>query len=194
MENNEEMYEQRPKKYRKKLRLKKTPLIIAIAVLTLFLGTSYAVLTIVLTGKEELSIVAGNLKIEYKDGDVINLANTYPMSDKKGMKMDVYEFSVKNTGDIDAKYTISLEKADVESPLDDSYIKYSLKRDNGDWSQADLLSNVNLILDSDIEIKPNETVNYQLKLWTDRYAGNEAQDKTFKARVVVNAVQSNTKP
>lgn len=192
MKKSDEMYEERPIKYRKKLRLKKIPLIIAIMIVTLFFGASYAVLTVVLTGKEELNIVAGTLKIDYKDGNVINLDNTYPISDKKGMRTSVYEFSVENTGNIDAKYTVSLEKDEtIENPLDDNYVKYSLKKDNGEWSDADLLSNVNLVLDSDIEIKPKEKVVYRLRVWTDRDAGNEAQDKIFKARVVVDAIQSN---
>jgi len=92
------------KKYNQKL-------IVAIITVTLvlILGTSYAFFTLTLKAEKELSVTTGIFKIDYKDQNIILLENAYPMNDTKGMSLSPYEFSIENTGDINALYDISLE-------------------------------------------------------------------------------------
>jgi len=161
---------------------------IIIVALVLILGTSYAFFVFTLKAEKELSVVTGTFKIDYKDQNRIELENAYPMKDEKGMSLTPYEFSVENTGDLKALYDISLETTE-SSNLDYRWLKYSLKKNDGEWSSPKKLTN--LKLEEGFELDPTAKDTYQLKLWIDEGVGNEAQGKVFIAKVIVSSVQSN---
>jgi len=171
------------KKYNQKL-------IVAIITVTLvlILGTSYAFFAFTLKAEKELSVVTGTFKIDYKDQNKIELENAYPMKDAKGMSLTPYEFTIENTGDLKALYDISLEIAE-NSNLDYNCLKYSIKRNDEEWSSPKRLTS--LKLEEGIELDPTGKDHYQLRLWIDENVGNEAQGKTFIAKVIVNSVQRN---
>ncbi len=150
-------------------------------------GVSYAFLSQVLKGTKQNEVVAGTLAIEYKDKKTISLDNIYPMSDERGMMLDSYQFSVENTGDVKALYDISLEED--QSTMNHSFLKYSLKRNNEEWSEPKVLDS--LKLREQIELEVGSKDSYELKMWMDEKVGNEGQNKVFKARVVISSVQSN---
>jgi len=159
-----------------------------VALLFLF-GTSYAMLNSTSTGKKEVSITSGSLQTNFKDGTVVELVNAYPISDAEGMKEKAYEFSVENTGNIQASYTIYLEEG-VNNNLGKENIKYSLQVDKGAWSSPFLLSTLDgITLKNEITIMPGERHIYRLKLWMSEDGNNDAQGKEYKARITVRATQ-----
>ena len=102
-----------PKKIVKVTRLKKKyAIILVIALLGVFmvtLGASYAFFTNSVSGKDYI-VYTGTLEIGYeKKTSVINLENTYPMSNSEGLQTTPYSFNVKNNGSIKAKYQVRLE-------------------------------------------------------------------------------------
>ena len=98
--------------------------VIAVSIISL-IGTSYALLTMNLEGEKEISLTAGILKVDFSEGDNINLENMAPISDSKGLKTTPYTFTITNTGNIDAYYHISLEE-NINNTLDNRYIKMKM--------------------------------------------------------------------
>ena len=69
---------------------------IVISIVALF-GASYALLTMTLEGDKKITLTAGILKVDFTDGNYINLENQAPVSDAKGQKLTPYTFSITNT-------------------------------------------------------------------------------------------------
>ena len=163
-----------------------------IGFLTLFLlcltiGTSYAFLTQVITGTKVLSIVSGTFKIDFNDGNEINIENAQPITNEEGLNTDGYTFTITNNGSIDAKYKVTLEEKE-NNTLNKEYIRYSYKKKNGTYTTPKLLSE-GLEIISNEELNSGASEEYTLKLWMDYDTPNEGQNKTFKARIVVDSTQ-----
>ncbi len=173
-----------------------TKIVILVAVLLIsVIGTSYAFFHFSVDSKKETEIVAGTFKVEFEEGKEIHMSNLAPMSDSEGMGTDGYHFTIRNTGDIDARYNLSLEEMGVnEKTLDRKYIRYSMKLGDGNWTEARYLSD-SLLLDSGSlsAESGNDNIEYELKMWLAEDADNSVQGKTFAARIVVSAVQDNSK-
>jgi hypothetical protein len=172
-------------------KIKKQIVIFALfAVISLFtiVGVTYAWLTTTVNGTKTNSIVAGTFKIDFTDGNTINLTNSEPLSNTAGMATTSYDFSVTNSGNVKAKYQISLEEN--SSTIDKKYIMYSIKEGSGSWSSpASLENGLNLL--NNIAIDMGVTNTYSLKMWLSEDAPNSEQNKSFEARIVVSAIQSN---
>ena len=186
----------------KKWRLKKkyallTIILSAVVLFTLVLGMSYAFFTTRVTSKE-LVIYTGSLRVEFNNnGNGINLNGTKPMTNTEGLSTDGYAFNIKNTGTIKARYQVRIElENDNEIPLE--YIKMSYmqtKQENNvtDEPASDpiLLSNLNksLVFIQNEKIDPLKEDSFNLKLWLDISTPNDMQGKTFKAKIIVDAIQ-----
>ena len=72
-------------------------IVISISLIAL-IGTSYALLTMTIEGDKKISLTAGILKVDFTEGDNINLDNTAPLTDKQGLKTTPYTFTITNTG------------------------------------------------------------------------------------------------
>ena len=176
------------KKYNKKEYTKIA--FLGILLFTIICGTSYAFLSQVITSKKTVEVTAGTFVINFKEKNTINLKNAVPMTDQEGMNTESYVFSVNNTGSLDAKYDISLEE-NSNNTLDRKYVKYSIKEGDGEWSSPTLLS-TGLNLKTGRSLGSGATDSYEIKIWLDESATNEVQGKTYGAKVVVNAVQTNS--
>ena len=176
------------KKYNKKEYTKIA--FLGIFLLAIVCGTSYAFLSQVITSKKNVEVTAGTFVINFKEKNTIDLKNAVPMTDQEGMNTESYVFSVNNTGSLDAKYDISLEE-NSNNTLDRKYVKYSIKEGDGEWSSPALLS-TGLNLKTGRSLGSGATDSYEIKIWLDETATNEVQGKTYGAKVVINAVQTNS--
>ena len=102
---------------------------IAISIIAL-VGASYALLTMTIEGDKKITLTAGILKVDFDEGDNINLNEIAPMTDSQGLNTTPYTFTITNTGNINAYYHVSLEE-DSNNTLDSSYLKMRLVGDNG---------------------------------------------------------------
>ena len=174
--------------------------IITMGVMTLLITTvlsvSYGFLRVEKEGKKH-KVVAGVFNVEFKDGETIELNNTYPMTKEEGMNTKAYTFTIENKGNVDAKYTVKLEDdktIDYKKRLNEDQIKYSIKVGEEGWSDAKLLSDTNSILVDNKELKESSPkVECSLKIWIDEKVGNEGQDKSYSGKIVVEAIQGNIK-
>ena len=114
------------------------PFFLCVSFLLLFLivaGLSYAFLSLTLFGEKKLNVIAGTLAVDFKEGNNgITLENIIPTADEEGMKMEPYEFSIENTGTIEAKYDLLIEEDHNEQSLRYECLKFSLKKNDEEWT------------------------------------------------------------
>ena len=163
--------------------------ILAVFLLVLTIGGSYALFQTTIKGTKQTEIVAGTLKVDYTDKNSITLNNASPLTDSEGLKQEPYTFTIKNIGTLNGKYTIYLEEKEGNT-LDKSNIKYSIKEGDGDWSSPVLLSS-GLTLKENRILEKEKEATYQIKMWLKEDAPNEVQGQTYSAKVVVDVVQTN---
>lgn len=165
-------------------------ILILISIITL-IGSSYALLTKSFKG-DKLSMQVGTLKVDFTEGNSINLNNTIPMSDTDGLATTPYTFTITNSGTIDAYYTVSNEE-DSSNTLDTSYLKMKITSDDGYDSGIVTLKSLGSktyrIVD-ERSLKTNKAVTYKLYLWVSSEASNDIQDKTYKSKIVVNSTSN----
>ncbi len=126
-------------------------MIIAIMlVITVFIGSSYSLWKVTDTQTTANVIKTGCFEISFQEESAsINLTNTYPMPDAKGLKTVPYIFTLTNTCDIDANYTVYLnvlsdKTREGSTPLADTYIKYSLAEEKASLAVANSLESAKL--------------------------------------------------
>ena len=161
---------------------------IVISVIAL-IGASYALLTMTIEGDKKVSLTAGILKVDFAEGNNINLDNVAPMTDAQGQKTTPYTFTITNTGNINAYYHVSLEE-DVNNTLPNSYLKMRLTGDNGYDSGVVKVSGYgtgSFDITSEATLKPSDKVTYQLWMWLDYNADNSAQGKLYQSKIVVTS-------
>ena len=181
-----------------------------IGLFLLVFGLSYALFTVTLNGTKKVKVKTGKLELQLLDSNnnpiyitdqnnttsyEINLDNQVPVDDETGLSTQAFEFKLKNSGNVKAKYTIYLDDVALEegeSRIDDQYVKYSLTK-NGTESTPALLSTTvtenERQLDKGTIETDNTTNEYTLKIWIAEDATNEAMDKVFNATLRVEGTQ-----
>ena len=101
------------KKYGKAIK----PILLMLVLLIITVGVSYSFLVLSTNGKKNVTVTAGNFTIAFKDGNSIKIDNAIPLTDTEGLRTNGYSFSVQNTGDINARYSISLEENEVTKSM-----------------------------------------------------------------------------
>ncbi len=173
---------------------RKRNLIIMIVVLTLVIAISTIGITYAyfIVNKEQTTpqtITSGTFEITFNGTNQIYLENTYPMSDSSGQNTDPYTFTIKNTGDYDACYQVSLRNDAEGDPdaLTESQLKYSID------SNSHILTDFNNNSAFFGTLKPNATKTYTLRVWINE---NEtlatAGYKYFWASIIVDASNCNS--
>ena len=156
-------------------------------------GSSYAYFVTTVKGKE-MVIYTGTLAVNYaKKTDVINNLTAYPMSDTEGLATTAHEFTVTNNGNIDARYRVRLETdSAVTNMIDLRYVKISYQVDGNGYSTPMLLSDLggSLVFIKNNVLTHSSSNTIGIKLWIDLNAGNDIQNKEFKARIVVDSIQN----
>ena len=171
----------------KKKQIIVTALLIAVCLVTL-IGSSYALFTKTLSSTKKISVQAGTLKVDFAEGNRINLSNVAPMSDSDGMNTTPYTFTITNSGSVAAYYTIRNEE-DSSNTLNNKYIKYRLISDNYDSGikTLDTIGSGYYMLSSENTLAVGKSITYKLYLWLSSEANNDAQNKTYQSKIVVQS-------
>ena len=166
-------------------------IILILISLIALVGSSYALLTKSFKSKK-LSMEVGTLKIDFAEGNAINMVNAAPMTDSDGMKTTPYTFTITNGGDINAYYTVSNEE-ELANTLDTSYLRMKLTGsdgyDSGIKTVKELGTETYKLID-DTLLETGKSVTYELRMWISQDAGNDIQDKTYKSKIVVNSTSN----
>ena len=166
-------------------------IILILISLIALVGSSYALLTKSFKSKK-LSMEVGTLKIDFAEGNAINMANAAPMTDSDGLKSTPYTFTITNSGPIDAYYTVSNEE-ELANTLDTSYLRMKLTGadgyDSGIKTVKELGTETYKLID-DTLLETGKSVTYELRMWISQDAGNNIQDKVYKSKIVVNGTSN----
>ncbi len=186
------------------------------------IGVTYAWLTQTIDKTKTNVIKAGTLELTYKnesEGIYLSGEKAQPVSDEEGKKYTPYKFTLKNTGDFKADYTIYLddtttykdgeEEITIEKDkfMKNAFIKYRLLSSNTYTTDTkpDGTSNIETLqLLSNLEESPNrvleegnlasgESKDYELTLWISSEADNSVVGTVFAGKIRVEATQSEGK-
>ena len=186
------------------MKRKKVLMIIGIFIVAcVIIGVSYAYWLFTRNQTTMNKLLVGCLTLSLSDEqNDINLQKTYPISDEEGAKLVPYSFTITNTCDLFADYTINLEILG-ESTLDSKYIRVMLNNEavqnlNEYESTTTSIANSK---DSKVLAKGSlgsgDSVDYTLRLWLDGETGpydTEAMNKTLATKIVVGAVVGSYSP
>ena len=197
-------------------------LIIAGVLLIAVIGVTYAWLTQTIDKTKTNVIKAGTLELTYKnesEGIYLSGEKAQPVSDEEGKKYTPYKFTLKNTGDFKADYTIYLddtttykdgeEEITIEKDkfMKNAFVKYRLLSSNtyttdtkpegtSNIETLQLLSNLeespNRVLEEGI-LAAGESKDYELTLWISSEADNSVVGTTFAGKIRIEAIQSEGK-
>ena len=163
-------------------------LIVLVSVIAL-IGTTYAFLTMTIEGDKTITLRAGVFKVDFTEGDSINLNNAAPVSDSKGQSQTPYTFTITNEGNLTAYYHVLMEE-DSANTLANSYLKMRITGSNGYDSGVVKVSDYGtgtFEIISENELAVDASVTYSLWMWLDENADNSAQGKTYKSKIVVES-------
>ena len=184
---------------------KKKVLIIVISIVLILsiIGISYAVWTLNLSQKGFNKIAGSCFSLSLtNEKNNINLVNAYPITNEEGKKLTPYSFTITNTCDLFASYTVNLEILE-NNTLPIKYISSMINNESViKLSELeDAKPTINGSVTSKILAKGSlgsgDSVDYNLRLWMSEDVTPEdtdAMNKNFKSKVVVTASVSNYSP
>ena len=186
--------------------MKKKTILIGIGLLMVIcitIGVSYAYwrLTLSQTGTNRITSSCLELQLT-KEENAINLDDAYPLTDEEGRQTTPYSFTVENTCDLFASYTITLEVT-KESTLNSSYVA-SMLNTNAIQTLNELeqttVSDSNLYKEAYIlgtgSLGNGDSEDYTLRIWLDEdvTVDDDAMNKLFQAKIVITATPSTYSP
>ena len=163
------------------------------AVLFLFVGSSYALLTNFDKTDEVVTITTGNLNMSINNtAGLINLEGEFPTSDADALESNsnIISLTLTNSGTIDImKYDVKLVNDESKtSTLNHDHIKYAIK-DGATFQTPKILSSNNDIIYTGYNLGVGEGKTIYLKVWIDEDAGNDALGKEFYGSITVDLYQ-----
>lgn len=166
------------------------------------ISSAYAVFSSVQKSENYNTLSVGVLKVDFNQsesnlGNIINLNGAYPVTDNEGLKTNPYQFSITNSGTLDANYKVRIidDNDMIESDecgdnlLNKAYVKVSIN--NGEpflLTQAEY---------NDYTIKegmlsPSQSEQIDVRIWIDENAGNDSLGKHYHSKIVVETESKNT--
>ncbi len=173
-------------------------IILLIICLLLFFSLSYAWLRTSVKGTKNVGLNAKKLNLildETNDGiDLGSEVPAVPIVDEEGKKGVSYTFTLDNESMMNLDYQLSLidnEEKQQECPdcsyLDEKDIRYQLIANGKE--EVETLPH-NRIIDAGTILKGEANkIDYELRVWLNYDAGNDAQGKVFFGKLKVDATQ-----
>ena len=177
-------------------------LIISIlCILTITIGLSYGYY--LLNKVQENNNIAGSkcFNLEFtNEKNAISLDNMYPISDEEGRKLTPYSFTITNTCDMLAGYTVNMEMLEGTT-LNSKYLDVMVNNE-----QIKLLTNyesTSTVITGSTEsrilakgtLAYNDSVDYTVRFWMDKdVEDTESMNKLFKSKIVISATPSSWNP
>lgn len=171
-------------------------ILIGIVSMSLIIGGSFAVSSNTVETGSTSKIEAATMKLNFKNNNKeININNALPQIDDDAIaNNDIYEFSITNSGDIEAEYTLVLNNSCTTSQeykvngnkvkpdlcIPDNYIKVGLSTNNGEFKIIKRDMNTNMFVIESGVLNSQSVNNYRLKIWLDVNTPNEYNSKGIK--------------
>ena len=186
--------------------MKKNILIFSISlvvILLLGIGVSYSLWNISVSQDTINTATTKCFNVEItSQKNSISLENAYPISNEKGKKLTPFSFTITNTCDIFASYTVSLESlkgTTLSSKFLNAMINNEEIKKLSDYEATDTVNDGSI--ESHILAKGSlgsgDSEDYTLRVWIDYDTTMEDlnnETKTFKSKIVVKAQPSSWSP
>ncbi len=179
----------------KAIQKQKQILVVAVLlVITLFIGTSYSLLTNFDQNNSVTEFVSGNLKLRVNDPlkGLISLSGTASSNDEEGLKNAIpMVLTFTNTGSQDIKkYVVKLEK-DKTSTIDTNYIKYAISLDNGvSYTKPSILANSNDIIYTGYNLGLNKSKTIFLKVFLDSSLNSTNKTNVYNGKMTIDLYEN----
>ena len=172
-----------------------------ILILVLAIGFSYGYY--LLNKVQENNNIVGSkcFNLEFtNEKNAINLDNMYPISDEDGRKLTPYSFTITNTCDMLAGYTVNMEMLEGTT-LNSKYLDVMVNNE-----QIKLLTSyesTNTVITGSTEsrilakwtLAHNDSADYTVRFWMDKDLEDiESMNKLFKSKIVISATPSSWNP
>ena len=172
-------------------------IVLSVSVILMLIGLSYGYFFI--RKNQENNNVAGSecFKLEFSnESEAINLSNMYPISDEEGKKQVPYSFTITNTCDMLAGYTVNMEMLEGTT-LNSKYLDVLVNNE-----EIKLLSTheaTDTVIANSTEsriltkgtLAYNDSADYTVRFWMDKDVEDiESMNKYFASKIVVVATPS----
>ena len=172
-----------------------------LCILTITIGLSYGYY--LLNKVQENNNIAGSkcFNLEFtNEKNAISLDNMYPISDEEGRKLTPYSFTITNTCDMLAGYTVNMEMLEGTT-LNSKYLDVMVNNE-----EIKLLTNyesTSTVITGSTEsrilakgtLAYNDSVDYTVRFWMDKdVEDTESMNKLFKSKIVISATPSSWNP
>ena len=176
--------------------------IIAVALMVLIVGVSYAWFSTTVKGNTTQVIMSGDLSLTIEKENALTLTDAIPMSDSEGSKSTkAYTFTLSNNGNANLSYVINLQDdtvaqgtcaTDLNSGntckiIPKQYIRYQITEEGQSPSVGGLSTGTELINGT---IKGKEKKNYTLKLWLSGETPNEYKHSFYLGKLEIMGTQT----
>ena len=183
---------------------KKLLLFIGILIaICIVIGVSYAYWLLTYTQEGLNRVASGCFSLSLtNEKNAINLENTYPILDEEGRTLTPYSFTITNTCDLFASYTVNLEILE-NSTLDSKYIRVMLNNEaiqnlnEYESTTTTMTGSIDSKILAQGSLGSGDSADYTLRLWMDEDITIEdvdAMNKLFRSKVVISASVSNYSP
>lgn len=167
--------------------------IAVIAIVTLVVGASYALLTNFDEGSGMINVTSGDLQLSISEYTSINLNDKFPENDTDGLLNSTpVMLSFYNSGSIDImKYEVKLvDEEGKTSTLNHEYIKYAISENTEtNYVVKGTLASSNDLIYTGYNLGAGSTKIIYLKVWISEEAGNNALNKTFNGAIKIEGYQ-----
>ena len=179
----------------------KVLIISILCILTITIGLSYGYY--LLNKVQKNNNIAGSkcFKLEFSnESEAINLSNMYPISDEEGKKQVPYSFTITNTCDMLAGYTVNMEMLEGTT-LNSKYLDVLVNNE-----EIKLLSTyeaTDTVIANSTESRViakgtlgyKDSADYTVRFWMDKDVEDvDSMNKYFASKIVVVATPSSWNP
>ena len=172
-------------------------IVLVVSVILMLIGLSYGYFFI--RKNQKNNNVAGSecFKLEFSnESEAINLSNMYPISDEEGKKQVPYSFTITNTCDMLAGYTVNMEMLEGTT-LNSKYLDVLVNNEEikllSTYEATDIVianSTESRILTKGT-LAYNDSADYTVRFWMDKDVEDiESMNKYFASKIVVVATPS----
>ena len=172
-------------------------IVLVVSVILMLIGLSYGYFFI--RKNQKNNNVAGSecFKLEFSnESEAINLSNMYPISDEEGKKQVPYSFTITNTCDMLASYTVNMEMLEGTT-LNSKYLDVLVNNE-----EIKLLSTyeaTDTVIANSTESRViakgtlgyKDSADYTVRFWMDKDVEDvDSMNKYFASKIVVVAIPS----
>ena len=172
-------------------------IVLVVSVILMLIGLSYGYFFIRKNQKNNNVANSECFKLEFSnESEAINLSNMYPISDEEGKKQVPYSFTITNTCDMLASYTVNMEMLEGTT-LNSKYLDVLVNNEEikllSTYEATDTVianSTESRILTKGT-LAYNDSADYTVRFWMDKDVEDiESMNKYFASKIVVVATPS----